>query len=332
MAKEIGRLNSFALGSETTAGTAGTIDTWIPVESANLKPMVEIVKDESGFNTIAAPADAHMAKVWSEFQAKGNVRPTSFGWVLWGTLGTASAPTLVETGVYKHSFTLANNNAHQSFTIIRDNQTQEEQATYNMVDALTLTAEVGQYLKFDLKTKGRLQTNTTGNTPAFTTTGETPFLVTKSSIKFAADIASIGGASRVAVQNFKLTVDKNLEQIFSTMSSATEGTDFATQHNKNFAVKGDFEIVYDVETYKTLALAGTKQAIEIQIEGRTLLGATKYENITIQLASVVLEDWDRSDDKNNIVTQSFGFTALYKLAETKMMTVDLSNAKATQYT
>jgi len=96
-------------------------------------------------------------------------------------------------------------------------------------------------------------------------------------------------------------------------------------------VKGDFEIVYNDSTFKTLALAGTKQAIEIQLEGRALIGATKYENITIQLASVVLEDWDRSDDKDGIVTQSFGFTALYKLVETKMMTIDLTNAKATQY-
>ena len=115
------------------------------------------------------------------------------------------------------------------------------------------------------------------------------------------------------------------------MSSTTEGTDFATQHNKNLNVKGDFEIVYNDTTFRALALAGTKQAIEIQVEGRALIGATKYENITIQLASVVLEDWDRSDDKDGIVTQSFGFTGMYKLAETKMMTVSLTNTKNTQY-
>ena len=331
MAKEIGRLHSFAIGTETTAGTAGTIDAWIPLESGNLKPIVEIIKDESGFGNIASPADAHMAKVSSEFAAKGIVRPTSFGFVLLCTLGTVGTPTLAETGVYTHAFTVANTNAHPSFTIIHDDQTQEEQSVYHMVDSLTITGEIGQYLKFDMKSKGRLPTTTTGNTPSFSTTGENPFLVTKASIKFAADIASISGASKVACQNFKLTIDKNLEQIFSTMSSTTEGTDFATQHNKNLNVKGDFEIVYNDTTFRALALAGTKQAIEIQVEGRALIGATKYENITIQLASVVLEDWDRSDDKDGIVTQSFGFTGMYKLAETKMMTVSLTNTKNTQY-
>lgn len=331
MAKEIGRLHSFAIGTETTAGTAGTIDAWIPLESGNLKPIVEVIKDESGFGNIASPADAHMAKVSSEFAAKGIVRPTSFGWILLTTLGTSGTATLVETGVYSHAFTVANTNSHPSFTIIHDDQTQEEQATYHMVDSLTITGEIGQYVKFDLKSKGRLQTSTTGNTPTFLTTGENPFLVSKASIKFATDVAGLSGASKVACQNFKITIDKNLEQIFSTMSSTTEGTDFASQHNKNLNVKGDFEIVYNDSTFKTLALAGTKQAIEIQVEGRVLLGATKYENITIQLASVVLEDWDRSDDKDGIVTQSFGFTGMYKLSETKMLTVSLQNAKNTQY-
>lgn len=70
MAKEIGRLNSFALAIEATPGTAGTTKVWIPCESANLKPVVELVKDESGFGTIAAPADAHVSKKTSEFSAK----------------------------------------------------------------------------------------------------------------------------------------------------------------------------------------------------------------------------------------------------------------------
>lgn len=331
MAKEIGRLNSFALGKETTAGTPVAVTAWIPFESANLKPITEVIKDESGFGVISSPADAHVTKQSSEFTAKGIARPTSFGHLLLATLGQVAAPALVETGVYKHAFTVKNDNNHPAYTIVRDNQTQEEQSSYNMVDSLTLTGEAAQYLRYDVKIKGRKVTTTTGNTPAYTATGETPFLVSKASIKFATNVAGLSGASRVAVQNFKLTIDKNLEQIFSTSTDGTEVVDFATQHNKNMAIKGDFEIVYNDETYKTLALAGTLQAVEIMLEGRTLIGATKYENITIQLASVVLEDWGNSDDNNNIVTQSFGFTGMYKLAETKQITVDLTNARNTAY-
>lgn len=331
MAKEIGRLNSFALGKETTAGTPVAPTVWIPCESVNLKPVTDVIKDESGFGRIESGADAHVAKTSSEFMAKGLVRPTSFGHILLAALGQVAAPALVETGVYKHAFTVKNDNNHPAYTIIRDNQTQEEQASYNMLESLTITAEVGQYLRFDAKYKGNMIVDATGNTPAFTATGETPFLVTNMSVKVANDVAGLGAASRISVQSLKQTIDKNLEQVYGSKTSTTEQLGFTSQHNKNLSVKGDIETLYDSDTLKDLAIAGTKQALEIQIQGRTLIGATKYEDLTIQLASIVLEDWDRNDDKDALMSQSFGFTALYKLGETKMMTVDLQNARSTAY-
>lgn len=89
MAIEIGRKHSFALGIESTPGTAGAIDAWIPLEEGVLTPKTEVVIDESGFGTISAGADAHVTKTWSEFTGKGLVRPTSFGNLLLLTLGTA---------------------------------------------------------------------------------------------------------------------------------------------------------------------------------------------------------------------------------------------------
>jgi hypothetical protein len=83
MAKEIGRLHSFALGTESTAGTAGTIDAWIPLESGNLTPMTQVIKDESGIGRIESMSDAHVAQLSSEFTAKGIIRPTTIGWLLW---------------------------------------------------------------------------------------------------------------------------------------------------------------------------------------------------------------------------------------------------------
>ena len=331
MAKEIGRLNSFALGKETTAGTPVAVTQWIPCESANLKLVTDPIKDESGFGRIESGADAHVAKKTSEMMAKGLVRPTSFGHLLLAALGQVAAPSLVETGVYKHAFTVKNDNNHPSYTIVRDNQTQEEQAPYSMLESLTITAEAGQYLRFDAKFKGNVIADTTGNTPSFTTSGETPFLVSNMSVKVANDIASIGGASRTSVQSVKFTIDKNLEQVFGTKTSTTEQLGFVSQHNKNLSVKGDIETLYDSDVLKDIAEAGTKQALELQIQGRTLIGATKYEDLTFQLASIILEDWDRNDDKDALMSQSFGFTALYKLGETKMLTADLTNARSTTY-
>jgi len=89
MAIEIGRKHSFALGVEATSGTAGAIGAWIPLEEGVLTPKTDPLIDESGFGTISAGADAHVTKTWSEFTGKGIVRPTSVGYLLLGSLGTA---------------------------------------------------------------------------------------------------------------------------------------------------------------------------------------------------------------------------------------------------
>lgn len=200
-----------------------------------------------------------------------------------------------------------------------------------MLDTLSITGEAGDYLRFDHKMVSRSLTDATGNTPTFLTTGENPFLVSKVSIKFATDVAGLSGVSRVGVTTFKLNIEKNLTQIFGTSTDGTEALDFGTQHNQDMRITGDFEMIYNSTTYRNLANAGTKQAIELVVEGRSLIGATKYESITIQLASVILQEWDRDSNNDEIVKQTFGFTAFYKLAETKMITATLQNAKSTIY-
>lgn len=330
MSKQIWRLNSFGIGIEWTPWVAGTIDTWIPLEEGNLKPIAENEKEESGFWVIDAISDQFVVRKMSEFTATGNIRAKSFGWLLLMALGTAASPSLLETGVYKHAFTRKNDNNHPTATIIQDNATQENQSLYNMLQEISMNFEVGNIAKFDLTMIGQTFTDTTGNTPSFLT-GDEDFLVSNVHVKFATDVAGLGAASRVPVQSINLTIEKNLNQIFSTKSTTTEALDFVSQHNQDFRVSGDCEITYNDTTYSDLLVGGTYQAIEIDIVGRTLIGATKYNQLTIQLAQVALDEWDRTADNNEIVSQTFGFTAMYKLGETKMITADLTNTLSAQY-
>lgn len=331
MAIEIGRKHSLALWIESTPGTAGAIDVWLPLEELKITPKTEVITDESGFGTISAGADGHVTKKWAEVAGKGLTRPTSFGYLLLLALGTAGSPSNPEAGVYTHAFTVKNDNAHPSTTIIHDDATQEEQGTYWMLDTLSISWEAGDYLRYDTKLVSRSLTDVTGNTPAFLTTGENPFLVSKVSVKFANDIAGISGASRIGITTFNLNIEKNLTQVFQTSTDGTEALDFWSQHNQDFRVTGDFELLYNSKTYRDLALNGTKQAIEIQVEGRNLIGSTRYENLTIQLASVILTEWDRDSNNDELVKQTFGFNGLYKLSETKQITASLTNTKATIY-
>jgi len=329
MAREIGRLSSFALGIEATAGTAGTLDAYIPFTEASLDHVVSNTKDESGRGRIEGLSDAHIVEQSSEFSAKGNAYASSIGYLIALAFGQATTPVLAETGVYTHTFAVKNDNNHLSATIFKENTNQDEQATYHMCDSLNFMFDVGEYVKYEFSSKGQGVTNATGLTPAYTT--EEIFKVSKVFIKFANDIAGLGAAAKVPVQSAKINFSKNLEQIFST-ASTVDAVDFATQHNKNFECSGEFEIVYDSTTYKNLAKNLTKQAIEITVEGTSLIGATKYNSLTFRVASAVLEDFKEAGGLNDIQTQTFGFVALYKQSESKEVEAILTNTKTTIYT
>jgi hypothetical protein len=91
------------------------------------------------------------------------------------------------------------------------------------------------------------------------------------------------------------------------------------------------EIVYDADTYKDLAIANTKQAVQITITWKTLIWATKYNQLSFTFAAITLEDWDRKITNNEIVNQTFGFSALYSIADTKTISATLQNTISTQY-
>jgi hypothetical protein len=151
-------------------------------------------------------------------------------------------------------------------------------------------------------------------------------------VKLAANIAGLGAASAFEVSNIKVVFDKKLEQVWGTRTGViTDAIDFTSQHNKNFAVHGDFEVVFRDSAQRDNFRSVAKQALSISVDGRTLIGATKYSNLTLQMNSVVLDSWELSDENDALLTQKFGFTALYKLADTAMVTATLQNTKATQY-
>jgi hypothetical protein len=327
MTKEVGRLNSFGLGIETTRGTGVPATIWIPTLSANITPMTESVDDTSAFGRIEDSVDSHIAKQWAEFTAEGIVRSQSIGYLLALATGTRPTATLVETSVYSHTFVIANNNQHPSATIIRDNATQEEESVFQMIDTLGISVVNGEQLKFNVTMAGKVLADTTGNTPSFLTgTNDEIFKVCKTTVKFATNIAGLSGASAIELQSFNFEIAKNL---FRTWKLGD--CNFASQENQQFTVTGDYEAIYEDDTFKDLYTDKTSQAMEIEVIGETLIGATEFNKLTIQLAKATPEEWDRSGDVDAIVNQTAGFTARYSLADSQMLNIVLQNVKSTDY-
>jgi hypothetical protein len=71
--------------------------------------------------------------------------------------------------------------------------------------------------------------------------------------------------------------------------------------------------------------------MQIIITWKTLVWATKYNEITFTFPTVVLENWDRSIKNNDIVNETFGFTALYSKVDGTTISATLQNGTSTQY-
>lgn len=326
MSQEILRLQSLGLGLETTAGTAVAAAVSIPVDSFNLKPIVEKTGDMSGFGIIDEQLDSHIVREQSELTAEGIARSQSLGYLLKMALGTAGTATLVETGVYSHTFTRLNTNTHPSATVYRNSGTADERAAYHMLDTLEIDAQVGEYVRFKTVTKGGKIESATYSPSYLTGTADEQFKASKAVVKIASTVAGLSGASAIALTGMKFTIKKNPKGVFVLGASVLGGN-----FNQQFGVAGDFSAMYDANTIRDLFTANTKQAIQITITGTTLIGATKYNEIIITIAQAELETWDRSSDNDNLLTQDVGFIGEYNVTTTQTMNIVLQNLKTTDY-
>jgi len=327
MTQEILRAQSFGLGIESTPGTAVAAGVSIPCDTFDLKPMAEKMGDKTGFGVIDEQSDSHIVREQSEGTAEGIARSQSLGYLLKLALGTASGtPTTVETGVYLHAFTRLNSNNHPTATVYRNSATQDERAPFHILDTLEIDAQVGEYVKFKAVTKGGKVESATYSPSYLTGTNDEQFKTVKATVKFATDIAGLAAASATPLTGINLVIKKNPKGVF-VLGSKT----LASNHNQQFGIGGSFTAMYDANTIRDLYTANTKQAIQITITGDTLIGATKYNEIVIQIAKAELETFDRSTDLDGLLTQEIGFIGEYDFTNTQTLNITLQNVKATGY-
>lgn len=145
-------------------------------------------------------------------------------------------------------------------------------------------------------------------------------------VKLATNVAGLGAASAVPVNNIKFTIEKNPVKYMAVGS-----TNVTSIHNQQLTVKGDLEIIFNSATYRDLVVNGTKNAMRFTAVASTLIGATKYPEIEFEFASLSFEEWGKSTDNNGLVTQKLSFVGEFDISNTKTLSAKLQNARATTY-
>lgn len=246
----------------------------------------------------------------------------------WSTTnGTWTMTATAVSWVYAHLFERLNSNNHPTFSLYDDDPVSSSYATYMMINSFELSCEVADYVKFSAEFQWKqMQNNNTTLNPAYA--DENPFTASMAWVLFANDEAWLNAATAVCMQNFRLTINKNLTDI-----QCFGSTDVSSLHNQQFTLEWDFEALFEDTTLRDYVINSDKKALRFFAENKqaTALATWIYPSIYVDCMKVWLTERTKSDDNNGIVKQTLWFSWQYDNASGTSIEVLLLNGNSTWY-
>lgn len=319
MSKYIGRKINVWFGKESTRGTAVAPAIYVPKASLDFEEKSEKVIDESSIGVIEDSFDGHVVKQYAEWNFECNVYANAIWYILLNVFGAIT--TTSSGGAYSHEFEVDETNQHNSLTIGLADDTQDKQFALAMINSLELSAEVGDFLKANANFKSKKGANAT-LTPSYST--DYAMLAKHVQVFLADDLSWLDSATAINATNISLTINKNLEDV--DVLGTVEPNDFC---NTQFGVEWTVELLWDDATYKQLYMDWTKKAMRIKIiDSNDTIGSSSNPTLTIDLASVIMTEFAKTQDNDALVRQSITFKALYSMTDSSMISATLLNTKS----
>lgn len=329
MSKFIGRRLSIGIAKETTRGTFVAPAFFIPQASLEFDDVIETLVQESAIGRIEDSFGIDTVQKKARGSLEARITDKVAGLFLLGMTGTEAAPSLVETGVYDHVFTVNNINQPTtfSFSVSEPNATGASSLRYTLsaLENLELSMEMGKYAM--LKAGILANTAVAGSvTPSYTL--ENYFTPVHGQFKHATTQSGLTGASAINMRKMVITINRNIEEDYNIGSLAA--TD---RLNKQLAIEGMVELVYDDRSFiDTIMLGDLTKAIRLKMTNTGVtLGSTSRPDVQIDLHSVKLTEVARKLDNDGIVTQAVSFKAFYNTTDSAMVTATVRNTQTASY-
>jgi len=312
MARKIGRLINLGLGKETSRGTAAAATYWLAKATMSFFDRVTKAVSQLSYGNIGDGNQELVALQWAEGAIETDLQSKSFGLILLGTFGTLSTGAYLS--VYKHSYTLQNDNAHDSLTLwYRDSA---ESLNYffklAMIDSLTIKAVPEDTVKATIKFISKSSGDASTLTPAYV--AEDKFVGRHVAIKLATLTGGLDAASKIYPRNLEFTINKSI--LRDHVLSTGQPYDIV---NQKFEITGSFEIDKGDATYRNLMLAGTYNAMRIDIVNSGVTIGTTNPAFRIDLSRCAFDAWEEKIENDALVTQKISFRALYDLTNSNVI-------------
>ena len=243
------------------------------------------------------------------------------------TNGTWTLSLTEVSGAYAHYFSRLNSNQHPSFTIRDVDDVAASYAPFCMENTFELSCEVGDYVKFSSEFQGKAMVEDTSSpSPAYS--DEWAFTAAMAGVRFASNEAWLNSATEVCMQNFRVSISKNLTDI-----QCFGSTDITGIYNQQFGVEWDFEALYSDTTIRDYVLNSDKLAVRFYAinTNATALATGVYPSIYVDLMKAWFTEWSKSDSANEIVKQTLWFSGQYSNEDWATMEIVLINWNSAGY-
>jgi len=303
MSKFIGRRASIGIGKESSRGVGVAPTYWLNALSFSHLDKVNKVRN-AGINGGIWQGDVALnTRQWAEGDMEVELGDKSFGLIMLAVLGTVSS-AVNETTAYKHTFSLQNDNQHDSLSIYAKDPDRDLLFELSMIESLSIKIVPDELVKYTVSFKSKSSTSTS-STSGYV--AESKFLGRYLTFKIAAATGNLTAASETKLKSLTLTFTKNLE-MYNALGTI-QPNDIL---NKMFSITGDLELLYEDDTAKNLMINGTYQAVRIDLVNTDVtIGASSNPSFRIDLSKVDFESWDANYNLDDIVSQTIKFNALY---------------------
>jgi len=305
----IGRLVNLGIAKEGTRGAGAAATYWAPKTSMSVHSVADKIVDEETYNSIQQAVSAYVPMRRAEGDLEMIMRANSLGLLLYNLFGTVNSGTASgESAVYDHTFTLSEANNHQSLALTIDDPVQDYMYKLSMLDSLTLSVTAGEFVMISASFRAKKGDETTA-TPDYTgaTADKYVFHSRHAGVKIANTIGGLGASNTLEVKSLELNITKNV--IDDPSIHSAEPVDI---FNRQFYVDGTIELKYDSKTYRDYCLDNSSKALQIEIKNEEKpLGVTPtYPALKIQMPKVRFDDWERTDDLDEIIDQTMTFVPM----------------------
>lgn len=320
MTKIIGRMDNFGIGKESSRGTAVVPGNWTPWMDLEYNDEVSLIPNEASIGRIE-DSDGHaVGLVNGAVKLGSKMKDKAMGYYLLAALGTvnSAAKSSPNGSVYDHTFTVLNSVSAPSMSLALKGPNLDVVMANAVLDKLKISQKYGEYAMFEAEFLGKA-TASASNTVSYT--AENDFFAKHLTFKKASAASGLDAASAIKIREFSMELSKNamMEEVLGQNTP----NDIL---NQQLSIKGSVTLIHTDATYHDLMVAGTFQALRFDFQNTDVtIGSNANPGLKIDLNRCSIDNVKVNRNQNDIVEESFDFTARYSIADSKMITAILTN-------